>query len=350
MSGVCFYKGGGMRIVYPLEIISKPAINSTLKLSNFLPNNDLFKEMIMMPKIYNKQKDIRRRAFTLIELLVVIAIIAILAAILFPVFAQAREKARQISCLSNMKQISLAFLQYTQDYDEIPPSSSVYSGSGGWGGQIYPYVKTASAFRCPDDSQEPAGENDTSYGYNGNLLAHNISVAKWTAPAETVMLFEVTGNTNVDVTQPVDSISYWNGGSPTGYGLGDLTQNQAAYDPGGGGFISACPAPGGGGWWNTETLKYATGIMGQRSDAGDCEFANPRHTGGSNFAFCDGHAKWFRPENVSSGEMVENFWFWGWGNSRVDQNQDDLGWMHDPAGTSGKMLNGQPTVATFSWM
>jgi prepilin-type N-terminal cleavage/methylation domain-containing protein len=85
----------------------------------------------------------RRRAFTLIELLVVIAIIAILAAILFPVFAQAREKARAITCISNMKQIAMGFMQYVQDYDETFPMGQYYSGpyQFTWGTVIYPYVK-----------------------------------------------------------------------------------------------------------------------------------------------------------------------------------------------------------------
>jgi len=93
----------------------------------------------------------KRNGFTLIELLVVIAIIAILAAILFPVFAKAREKARQTTCASNLKQLALAVIQYTQDYDETPPCGMtlpVVAGNGyyyfgvGWGGQIYPYVKS----------------------------------------------------------------------------------------------------------------------------------------------------------------------------------------------------------------
>src|SRR3979490_783910 len=105
----------------------------------------------------------KKQAFTLIELLVVIAIIAILAAILFPVFAQAREKARAISCLSNMKQIGLAIGMYTQDYDEMLPLA--YSLQGGWYNVVNPYIKngvdtslvwnavgTKGVWHCPDDS------------------------------------------------------------------------------------------------------------------------------------------------------------------------------------------------------
>ncbi len=88
-----------------------------------------------------------KRGFTLIELLVVIAIIAILAAILFPVFARAREKARQTSCLSNTKQIALGFLMYIQDYDETIPGARL--NIDGWTGMIAPYVKNEQLFVCP---------------------------------------------------------------------------------------------------------------------------------------------------------------------------------------------------------
>src|SRR5665213_297271 len=105
-----------------------------------------------------------RRGFTLIELLVVIAIIAILAAILFPVFAKVREKARQTSCLSNMKQLGLAFAQYNEDYDEKQPNGTwwSYSSGAGWDGEIYPYVKSVNVFLCPDDTTY----SKVSYAYN----------------------------------------------------------------------------------------------------------------------------------------------------------------------------------------
>ncbi|MCW3061075.1 MAG: prepilin-type N-terminal cleavage/methylation domain [Capsulimonas sp.] len=95
---------------------------------------------------HSKSSQTRVLGFTLIELLVVIAIIAILAAILFPVFAQAREKARQAACLSNMKQIGTGMMMYTQDYDEsIVPSSN----STSWPTMIYSYIKNTQVFVCP---------------------------------------------------------------------------------------------------------------------------------------------------------------------------------------------------------
>src|ERR671917_1270789 len=114
------------------------------------------------------------RAFPLIELLVVIAIIAILAAILFPVFAQARAKARQTACLSNMKQIGTALMMYTQDYDEnypinhrgIPNSGGDFHGV--WAMEIFPYTKNVDIFKCPSGTNKdvrtiyPPGGNATS--------------------------------------------------------------------------------------------------------------------------------------------------------------------------------------------
>src|SRR5262249_53889950 len=95
-----------------------------------------------------------RRAFTLIELLVVIAIIAILAAILFPVFAQAREKARAISCISNGRQVGTALAMYTQDYDECLPLNSHSGATASWVEAAQPYIKNRLLYRCPSDGSQ----------------------------------------------------------------------------------------------------------------------------------------------------------------------------------------------------
>jgi len=123
----------------------------------------------------------KRRGFTLIELLVVIAIIAILAAILFPVFAKAREKARQSSCMSNLKQIGLGLIQYIQDYDETTPaawyvSNANVTGSWKWADAISPYVKSTQVFQCPSNSTKvvyeaafvPPVMNSGTYSYGAN--------------------------------------------------------------------------------------------------------------------------------------------------------------------------------------
>jgi len=117
-----------------------------------------------------------KRAFTLIELLVVIAIIAILAAILFPVFAQARAKARQTSCVSNARQIGMSVMMYAQDYDEGMPIFHAYNtqppanvvGHLGIEVALFPYVKAVGVFRCPDDNGGPApAESPSNIEYGG---------------------------------------------------------------------------------------------------------------------------------------------------------------------------------------
>jgi len=137
----------------------------------------------------------QRRGFTLIELLVVIAIIAILAAILFPVFAKAREKARQSSCLSNVKQIGLSNLMYVQDYDERF-SVGGYSSLQSWITLVDPYVKNPQIWNCPSQVAvvpPPISYNDCR-SYSQNELLFNVKLGTVLSPAETVMLGDTTPN------------------------------------------------------------------------------------------------------------------------------------------------------------
>ena len=135
-----------------------------------------------------------RRGFTLIELLVVIAIIAILAAILFPVFARAREKARQSSCLSNTRQLILGILMYAQDYDErLPldgtlPLAGAYPQAPFWDARILPYVKNEQIFICPS---APSGTR--TYRYNTVRGRNGDRLATIEFPATTLLLVDATG-------------------------------------------------------------------------------------------------------------------------------------------------------------
>ncbi|NUP98833.1 MAG: prepilin-type N-terminal cleavage/methylation domain-containing protein [Armatimonadetes bacterium] len=143
----------------------------------------------------------RRRGFTLIELLVVIAIIAILAAILFPVFAKAREKARQNNCLSNVKQIALACLQYAQDNDErLPMLYDTGTPRNGLIMTTQPYTKNYQVHDCPSSDQKstPTYLGNRSYGYNPFLITSNnaAGLAQVARPAEVVMLADVVGDPN----------------------------------------------------------------------------------------------------------------------------------------------------------
>ncbi len=219
--------------------------------------------------------------FTLIELLVVIAIIAILAAILFPVFARARENARRSSCMSNMKQIGLGMLQYTQDYDEKYPSGTDNGRGSGWAGQVLPYIKSSQVFVCPSDARPLNGNPQISYAYNSaislvfasNPAWNGPSMAAFSASSLTVGIFEVsnvTWNPNTDVASPY---------SPAGDGYnGDLVSN------------------------NNNGPKYATGYMADKG-GGTSNYEAPegRHLETSNFLFVDGHVKSLRGSKISAG-------------------------------------------------
>ena len=178
----------------------------------------------MMGQIRTENK----RAFTLIELLVVIAIISILAAILFPVFARARDNARRASCMSNMKQLGLGIMQYVQDYDEKYPAQT-YSGGGGvtnfmsqsavdsYGANtfhsIYPYTKSWQIMVCPSASPDtgtlaPNPPSSTSYFLNAVIFRPaGLSMAAVSQPASRIMLQEYNHVRNVSYQRPRSNAS-----------------------------------------------------------------------------------------------------------------------------------------------
>jgi prepilin-type N-terminal cleavage/methylation domain-containing protein/prepilin-type processing-associated H-X9-DG protein len=252
-----------------------------------------------------------RSAFTLIELLVVIAIIAILAAILFPVFAQAREKARQSSCLSNLKQTATGIMMYIQDYDEVMPLSqwpaafpaepnvpAFPNDSRKWPELIQPYLKNWQIMRCPSIAEDPFGiwngsqtnikwwynwMSYPSYAYNWNYLNQNtdctrlpglpVGIGAIGQPAQTVLVVDAknVGQSGWYTSESVDS--------PAALWAPDCCTW------GNGGW-------GSGSWADTENYASKPTYTGQ--------FA-PRHNGGGNVAFCDGHVKWMTPGALAAG-------------------------------------------------
>jgi prepilin-type N-terminal cleavage/methylation domain-containing protein/prepilin-type processing-associated H-X9-DG protein len=209
-----------------------------------------------------------KRGFTLIELLVVIAIIAILAAILFPVFAKAREKARQTSCLSNCKQIMLAFHMYVQDFDEkFMPHTSGSRPDGyrySWVVVLTPYIKNDQIWRCPSSQlQNVPGTWEQTGGYKLNNCGYTIPDNPATG------IFHVMP-TLAQFPQPAETIIIGDG-----YDWGSCQVLGAdQYD-----FGADIP------WFNSLA-------------AGQSAFCG-RHNGGANFGFCDGHAKWMKLPDVA---------------------------------------------------
>jgi prepilin-type N-terminal cleavage/methylation domain-containing protein/prepilin-type processing-associated H-X9-DG protein len=212
-----------------------------------------------------------RRGFTLIELLVVIAIIAILAAILFPVFARAREKARQASCQSNLKQLALGMLMYVQDYDERFAPERTWNGSGTewhWHEKIYPYVKNVQIYTCPS---RPGGGNLTISPTppGGNA---------WWATA-------TFSGVNVGY-----GYNFWLGWNQRGAALAVIQGPSWCMMFGDNAHPAhACCGP-------CQRTQFANVCATYCNPPADL-WTNPgnytRHSGGSNIAFVDGHVKWF---------------------------------------------------------
>ncbi|MDR3709477.1 MAG: DUF1559 domain-containing protein [Capsulimonadaceae bacterium] len=258
-------------------------------------------------------KSSNRAGFTLIELLVVIAIIAILAAILFPVFATAREKARQSTCTSNLKQLGIAFTQYAQDYDEMYPVGPLgvynYHWGDGWAGAIYPYVKSTAVFTCPDDTSTvaAAGETLVSYVINGHIAVPvgidsdgaGGAISQFSAPALTVGLMEVQGQSAI-ITNGTEIGSKWMSGA---FEQSNFLWSAGVASP-------SCPSGstgscgiGGSASGGPATL-LATGYFffwPTLPAAAQAQFAAAagRHSIGSDYLMLDGHVKWLRPEKVT---------------------------------------------------
>lgn len=262
-----------------------------------------------------------RKAFTLIELLVVIAIIAILAAILFPVFAAAREKARQTQCASNERQIGLALLQYVQDYDEIFPIEDPYNNlaptdcynrnvasepfydygfyrGGGcevWANLVLPYVKATAVFACPDAKQVFGGGNPPlNYGLNRTLGYYNYPnywlfgpgglqytsgapYPKIAEPTRVVMVSEMAYQGTLYVEAGTDGQNVYDAIALPPDAAGDEDQGNN------GRCGSLC----------TLTTDYS------------------RHTEGVNVCYCDGHVQWSRRVN-GLGNTADPLWAQYW--------------------------------------
>ena len=243
----------------------------------------------------------RRTAFTLIELLVVIAIIAILAAILFPVFAQARESARQTTCLSNLKQISLANIMYVQDYDErfVPvggsieqpwPTTTRLTANGpkpfnGWSMNLLPYIKSRDLFQCPSMDKNFSGSGDCA-AFNGQRMTNHYAYNYWLGADDSYPFG--------DYYQTPDGTIF---GEPLAIAALDQPASVITH------FHSGSVPPYGATW----------GCVYVQIELPD--FYNKirprlRHKSGDNLAFGDGHAKWYEMKEQDSGGQLRNIQIW----------------------------------------
>lgn len=235
----------------------------------------------------------RAHGFTLIELLVVIAIIAILAAILFPVFATAREKARQSSCTSNLKQLGVALLMYAQDYDEyVPCGANAGSLGRGWACQVYPYLKqTTAVFVCPDDSTVGTAQTlwPISYAYNSSLCdpgggvpwEQTVSISQLVMPSVTIGFMEVSG------CEAWYGAGHMESDSPTATGL--VSTSQSDYPAS---MMDTLGVQATNSWGLIDSLAASNASP---------NYAATRHSGGSNYLLMDGHVKWLMPSKVNTG-------------------------------------------------
>ncbi|MBQ7256239.1 MAG: DUF1559 domain-containing protein [Abditibacteriota bacterium] len=234
-----------------------------------------------------------KKGFTLIELLVVIAIIAILAAILFPVFAQAREKARAANCLSNMKQIGTATMLYVDDYDETyPPSNG--SGYNGWAIKVLPYAGNkgqagtwshSTIFKCPSDDGFAAWMQQNGH-IGRNSYCGNVYIFRESGMCQFILDGDTSEAviTNAEIANPAETIlvaETWR------YGWGTL--NYIAYG-------DTCFPP------INPYQTYLLAFGNQRSELNDpaCKAMKGYHNGMDNWTFADGHAKAMKPEATTT--------------------------------------------------
>lgn len=270
-----------------------------------------------------------KRGFTLIELLVVIAIIAILAAILFPVFGRARENGRRSSCQSNMKQQGLGVLQYVQDYDEKYPQAYYYindnDAAGGymhWSAMIQPYTKSYQLFVCPSDpngGQLPTNTFDQqapriSYTANSAILprkrrtadaGNTVSLSAVDETAKLIMLAEMS-----DTAQCVQGTSVASGAALKSHRSTNALGLDAAGTQFSGEYTLTATLP---------TSLYAVTPAKAKADTDACKVtaastyshltytAPERHLGGANYTFADGHVKWYRLAQT----LDTNNFLWG---------------------------------------
>jgi prepilin-type N-terminal cleavage/methylation domain-containing protein len=260
------------------------------------------------------------QGFTLIELLVVISIISVIAAILFPVFAQARERARMASCLSNGKQIGLASMMYAQDYDDTLPETgfnmpchnpadpakanndAYWSGVYAWPIAIYPYTKNYQMLSCPSDSNR-SGFNKDSQCYEDQLLAANVPGAHPGMHSEPfgerdVLPLSYAGNYMLSGSYSIPATA--TSAAETGVSGSKMrpmaafaAPSQLVYV-----FDVGSNAAGRGTWYSTVGYGASASLNGQWPSGG-------RHFGGRIIVFCDGHAKWYKdPPYVVNGHTL----------------------------------------------